>query len=130
MPRTLKVGDTVDPITGTARATDSATGNLVRMDLTVFESVEVHLKVAGATDGVGGVVTVLEQAGEETDPSDGLPINRGKWSYAQTDADVDTTGVYKVELKCTLANGKVVHVPNTAGTNETVTIDPNIDPVA
>jgi hypothetical protein len=127
MPRTLKVGDTADPITGTAKVTNPSTGQLVRADLTIYEKVEISFKIPGALDGVGGQVVVLEQDGEETDPADGLPVNRGKWRYDQTDTDVDTSGGYKVELKGTLSNGKVIHWPNTAAANEALTIDPNID---
>lgn len=131
MPRTLKVGDTADPITGTARATDPTTGTVVRVDLTVYETVEIHMKVTGAMDGIGGEVVVLESeegADDSTDETDGLPVTRGKFRYAQTTPDVDTSGIYKTELKCTLSNGKVVHFPNAQAQNEIVTIDPNIDP--
>ena len=119
----MKRHDTADPISGTARADGD------RIDLTIYDTVKVHMKIDGAGTYVEGVVEVLEDTlgGGGVDPEDGLPVNRGKWRYAQVDGDVDTAGVYDVELECVLSNGKKVHFPSAKADNDKLTIDEDID---
>jgi hypothetical protein len=126
MSRTIKRHDTLDPLTGIVR-TDG-----VRQNLSVFDTIVVHYKVADA----GTFIEVEAEDVEDIDGAgtpgplnaeDGLPENRGKWRAPLADADVDTAGEYELELECTTAAGKKVHFPSRRADNETLTIDPDVD---
>lgn len=123
MPREMKRHDTADPITFTCR---DANG---RVDLRVFSTITFQMKVAGAQQWIGGAAVNIELAegGGGTDPTDSLPVNRGKGRYVQTDGDVDTAATYVAEVECVLANGKKVHFPSRESANETVTIGNDLD---
>jgi hypothetical protein len=99
----------------------------VRADLTRFETVNFHFKVDGATEFAGGEAEVVETVdGEGGTAGDGLPVNRGKFRYFQTDTDVDLADVYETELEGVMANGKKTHWPNKKSMNDKLTIDPDI----
>jgi hypothetical protein len=128
MPRTLKRHDTADPISGTAFDTDPTTGAKRRADLTVFQTITFQMKLPAVSEVVEGVAECVETVdGPGALQPDGLPLNRGKWRYAQVDADVDTLGGFKVELECELANGKKVHFPSKEADNETITVEADLD---
>jgi hypothetical protein len=128
MSREMKRHDTADPITGTAYQEDPVTGALTRADLTVFQTIRYQMKVPGANTFVGGTAVDIEKTeGAGQTAADGLPLNRGRWRYQQTDDDVDTSGGYAAELECVLANGKKVHFPSREQDNPTVTISNDID---
>lgn len=133
MPREMKTHDTADPITGVARSTDPATGDLVRVDLTVFDSIEFQFRLpaADAVDVIGGPAVDVETVDGAGTPGllfaiDGLPENRGRFRYEQVDADVDTSGIYNTELECVLGTKKV-HFPSKEAENDTLTLGHDLD---
>jgi hypothetical protein len=107
--RTLKRHDTAEPITGKATSDSEPDG----VNLTVFETVNLHFKTAPSGPVQGGVVA---QANVD-----------GTYVYEQIDTDVSVAGLYEVELECILANGKKVHFPNVKAENPKLTIDEDLD---
>jgi hypothetical protein len=124
MPRTMKTFDTADPITGVVTATDPITGVTSRADLTVYDAINFHFKVEGASVYVGGTAIDVETADGSggIDPADGLPVNRGRFRYEQVPSDVDTAAIYNCELECILVDGRKVHFPNDKAEDDQITI--------
>lgn len=119
--RTMKVGDTYEPLVVTARDANgrvnltTATALAFRARATVGAAV-VFVTGAGVNvenvDGPGG-----------TDPADTLPVNRGKVRYAQLVDDFDTSALYDIEVKVTWADGSTTKFPSAEAVNPKLQVD-------
>lgn len=123
----MKRHDTLDPFTGIVRADGVRVQLNAFASMTLMYSLKVNpLEVLELPAVNVEVVDGPGVAGEQN-ALDGLPENRGRWRAVQTDVEVDTAGVYEMELECVTAGGKKVHFPSRKEDNETLNIDADLD---
>lgn len=118
MPRTMKRGDTWPPITGTVRDADGP--------VPLGGADEVLLVLRSDDRRVEAVVAVVDPDARRGEP------DAGKWSYTWQDGDTAYAGTYAVEIQVTwdaaTTPPRIQTFPNSAGENETLTIDNDLNP--
>jgi hypothetical protein len=116
MPRTMKRGDTAEPITGTV---SDALG-----PVPLGTAQEVRL-LALRDDGrlIDAVVDVIAPLAERREPG------CGRFTYTPSAAD-DTleSGTYSAEVEVLWSDGRVQTFPNRRAMNDTLQIDPDNNP--
>jgi hypothetical protein len=117
MPKTFKRGDVGTVISGVARDRDGPVP---------LGDAQECLLVLGDGSGlvIEGVAEVVAPEARRRDP------DCGAWTYTMTVEDVAQAGEFEAELQVTWMTGDIRTFPNSKPSNESVTIDPDLNPEA